>query len=105
MSSAEIERRAVAKAFALRDALVAAKRFCVYGRNEDETIRVAAGVMQAVLVPRQGFLIMLEEMRVPISARNIIQAYLNMVDWRHIQTGGPQGDIKDWSTSPHFIQW
>jgi hypothetical protein len=43
--------------------------------------------------------------RVPISARNIIQAYLNMVDWRHIQTGGPQGDIKDWSTSPHFIQW
>jgi hypothetical protein len=42
--------------------------------------------------------------RVSISARNIIQAYLNMVDWRHIQTGGAQGDIKDWSTSPNFIQ-
>jgi hypothetical protein len=42
--------------------------------------------------------------RVPVSVRNIIQAYLNMVDWRHIQTGGPQGDIKDWSTSPNFIQ-
>jgi hypothetical protein len=27
------------------------------------------------------------------------------VDWRHIQTGGPQGDTKDWSTSPNFIQW
>jgi hypothetical protein len=43
--------------------------------------------------------------RVPISATNIIQAYLNMVDWRHIQMGSPQGDIKDWSTSPNFIQW
>jgi hypothetical protein len=43
--------------------------------------------------------------RVPVSVRNIIQAYLNMVDWRHIQTGGPQGDIKDWSTSPNFVQW
>ncbi len=43
--------------------------------------------------------------KVPISVRNIMQAYLNMVDWRHIQTGGPQGDIKDWSTSPNFIQW
>ena len=43
--------------------------------------------------------------RVPTSARNIIQDYLNMVDWRHIQMGGPQGDTKDWSTSPSFIQW
>ena len=42
---------------------------------------------------------------VPASARNIIQAYLDMVDWRHIQMGGPQGDTKDWSTSPSFIQW
>ncbi len=28
---------------------------------------------------------------VPVSARNIIQTYLNVVDWRHIQTGGPSG--------------
>ena len=43
--------------------------------------------------------------RVPTSARNIIQDYLNMVDWRHIQMGGPQEDTKDWSTSPSFIKW
>ena len=43
--------------------------------------------------------------RVPTSVRNIIQDYLNIVDWRHIQMGGPQGDTKDWSTSPSFIQW
>ena len=43
--------------------------------------------------------------RVPASARSIIQDYLNMVDWRHIQTEGPQGGTEDWSTSPSFIQW
>ena len=43
--------------------------------------------------------------RVPTSARNIIQDYLNMVDWRHIQMVGPQEDTKDWSTSPSFIKW
>ncbi len=31
-----------------------------------------------------------------MSVRNTIQAYLNLVDWRHIQEGGPQGDAKDW---------
>ena len=41
----------------------------------------------------------------PESARKIIQAYLDMVDWRHIQTGGHQGSTKDWSTSPSFAQW
>jgi hypothetical protein len=43
--------------------------------------------------------------RVPVSARNTIQTYLNLVDWRHIQEGGPQGDAKDWDTSLEFIQW
>ncbi len=43
--------------------------------------------------------------RVPASARSIIQDYLKMVDWRHIQTEDPQGGTKDWSTSPSFIQW
>ena len=43
--------------------------------------------------------------RVPVSARNTIQAYLNLVDWRHIQEGGPLGDAKGWATSPVFIQW
>jgi hypothetical protein len=27
------------------------------------------------------------------------------VDWRHIQEGVPQGDVKDWSTSLEFTQW
>jgi hypothetical protein len=36
--------------------------------------------------------------RVPASARSIIQEYLNMVDWRHILTGGPQGGTEDWYT-------
>ena len=43
--------------------------------------------------------------RVPASARDIIQDYLNMVDWRHIQTECPQGGTEDWYTSPSFIQW
>ena len=43
--------------------------------------------------------------RVPVLVRNTIQAYLNLVDWRHIQEGDPQGDDKDWSTSPEFTQW
>ena len=43
--------------------------------------------------------------RVPASARGIIQDYLNMVDWRHIQTECPQGGTEDWYTSPSFIQW
>ncbi len=43
--------------------------------------------------------------RVPVSVRSIIQDYLNMVDWRHIQTEGPQGGTEDWSTCPSFIQW
>ena len=43
--------------------------------------------------------------RVSVTARNTIQAYLNLVDWRHIQEGDPQGDAKDWSTSLEFIQW
>ena len=42
--------------------------------------------------------------RVPASARDIIQDYLNMVDWRHIQTECPQGGTEDWHTSPGFIQ-
>ena len=33
--------------------------------------------------------------RVPVSVRNTIQTYLNLVDWRHIQEGGPLGDAKD----------
>ena len=43
--------------------------------------------------------------RVPVSARNTIQAYLNLVDWRHIQEGVPLGDTKDWDTSLEFTQW
>ena len=43
--------------------------------------------------------------RMPAVARKTIQAYLNLVDWRHIQEGGPQGDVKDWSTSSEFTQW
>ncbi len=43
--------------------------------------------------------------RVPVSVRNTIQVYLNLVDWRHIQEGGPQGDAKDWDTSLEFTQW
>jgi hypothetical protein len=43
--------------------------------------------------------------RVSTSARSIIQDYLNMVDWRHIQTECPQGVTEDWYTSPSFIQW
>ena len=42
--------------------------------------------------------------RVPASARRIIQDYLSMVDWRHIQTESSSGGAKDWSTSPSFIQ-
>ena len=42
--------------------------------------------------------------RVPVSVRNTIQAYLNLVDWRHIQEGGPLGDVKDWATSLEFTQ-
>ncbi len=63
------------------------------------TLRMAGDGIQThhVRVPRVKW--------VPVSARNIIQVYLNMVDWRHIQTGGLQGDTKDWSTSPNFIQW
>ena len=63
------------------------------------TLRMAGDGTQThhVRVPRVKW--------VPVAARNIIQAYLNMVDWRHIQTGGLQGDTKDWSTSPNFIQW
>jgi hypothetical protein len=41
----------------------------------------------------------------PASARSIIQEYLNMVDWRHILTGGPEGGTEDWYTSPGFTQW
>ncbi len=37
--------------------------------------------------------------------RAIIQEYLNMVDWRHIHTGGLQGGTEDWYTSPGFTQW
>ena len=43
--------------------------------------------------------------RVSVTVRNIIQAYLNLVDWKYIQEGDPQGDVKDWSTSSEFIQW
>jgi hypothetical protein len=43
--------------------------------------------------------------RVPASARSILQEYLNMVDWRHILAGGPQGGTEDWYTSPDFTQW
>jgi hypothetical protein len=43
--------------------------------------------------------------RVPASARSIIQDYLNMVDWRHIQTECPRGGTEDWYISPSFIQW
>ncbi len=32
--------------------------------------------------------------RVPVSERNIIQAYLNLVDWRHIQEGTLRGTSK-----------
>jgi hypothetical protein len=44
-------------------------------------------------------------LRVAVSVRNTIQSYLNLVDWRHIQEGVPQGDVKDWSTSLEFTQW
>ena len=37
--------------------------------------------------------------------RGTIQAYLNLVDWRHIQEGGPLRDAKDWATSLEFTQW
>ena len=43
--------------------------------------------------------------RVPASARGILQEYLNMVDWRHIQTECSQGTTKNWRTSPDFTQW
>jgi ribonuclease HI len=43
--------------------------------------------------------------RVPASARGILQEYLNMVDWRHIQTECSQGTTKNWRTSPGFTQW
>jgi hypothetical protein len=43
--------------------------------------------------------------RVPASVRSIIQDYLNMVDWRHIQTECPRGGTEDWYISPSFIQW
>jgi hypothetical protein len=42
--------------------------------------------------------------RVIVSVRNTIQAYLNLVDWRYIQEGDPQGDSQVWSTSLEFIQ-
>ena len=42
--------------------------------------------------------------RVPVSVRITIRAYLNLVDWRHIQEGGPLGDAKDWATTPEFSQ-
>ena len=42
---------------------------------------------------------------VPASARGVIQEYLDMVDWRHIHTGGPQGGTEDWFTSPGFTRW
>ena len=32
--------------------------------------------------------------RIPTSVRKTIQAYLNMVDWRHIQEGAPRGMSK-----------
>jgi hypothetical protein len=60
MSSAEIERRTVEKAYALRDALVAAKRFWTYGRYADDTRRVSAGVIGALHGAGRSFLIMLE---------------------------------------------
>ena len=41
---------------------------------------------------------------VPTSARNIIQAYLDMVDWRHSQDGGSRGEAQDWSISPEFVK-
>jgi hypothetical protein len=63
------------------------------------TLRMAGDGIQThhALVPKVK--------RVPTSARSIIQEYLNMVDWRHILTGGPQGDTEDWYTSPDFTQW
>jgi hypothetical protein len=61
MSGAEIERRAVEKAYALRDALVAARRFWAYGRYADDTRRVSAGVIGALHGAGRFFVIMLEE--------------------------------------------
>jgi hypothetical protein len=49
MSSAEIVRRAADKAYALRDALAAVRRFWTYGRYANETRRVSAGVIVADL--------------------------------------------------------
>ena len=43
--------------------------------------------------------------RVSVSVRNTVQAYLNLVDWRHIQEGGPQGNAKDWTTSMLCCVW
>jgi hypothetical protein len=61
MSSAEIERRAVDKAYALRDALVAARRFWTYGRYANETRRVSAGVIGALHGAGRFFFVTLEE--------------------------------------------
>jgi len=61
MSSAEIERRAVDKANALRPALVAARRLWTYGRYENETRRVSAGVMGALHGSGRFFFVTLEQ--------------------------------------------
>jgi hypothetical protein len=63
MSSAatETERRAVDKAYALRDALVAARRFWTYGRYANVTRRVSAGVVGALHGAGRFFFVTLEE--------------------------------------------
>jgi hypothetical protein len=63
MSSAatETERRTVEHAYALRYALVAARRFSTYGRYENETRHVSVGVMGALHGAGRFFFVTLEE--------------------------------------------
>ncbi len=63
------------------------------------TLRMAGDGIQThhALVPKVK--------RMPASARSILQEYLNMVDWRHILTVGPQEGTEDWYTSQDFTQW
>ncbi len=62
------------------------------------TLRMAGDGIQThhALVPKVK--------KIPASARSILQEYLNMVDWRHILTVGPQEGTEDWYTSQDFTQ-
>ena len=43
--------------------------------------------------------------RIPAPARQILQAYLNLVDWEYLLEGGSRESTQEWATSSEIIKW